>query len=143
MNTIIYAFGFLILTLIAAIDLKTQDVYLMMAIAGIIPLLFISSLSIIIFSIITFIIFYLYSLITKKLGSGDSFVYVLAALLLNSPNSAFNMIFFSFVLAAIYSLILKLKGINRFIALCPFILVSTIFIKFTNFNILYNIVIFN
>lgn len=141
MNFLIYTYGFLILILISIIDLKTQDVYLIMPIAGMIPLLFISSLPIIIFSIITFVTFYLYSLITKKLGTGDSFVFALAALLLDSPNLVFNMIFLTFALAIIYTLILKLKGINRFIAFCPFILVSTIFIKFTNLNILQNIII--
>lgn len=141
MNFLIYTYGFLILILISIIDLKTQDVYLIMPIAGIIPLLFISSLQTIISSIIIFIIFYLYGSLTKKLGTGDSFVFALAALLLNSPNSTFNMIFLTYILAVIYTLILKLKGVNRFIAFCPFILVSTIFIKFTNFNILQNIII--
>lgn len=129
MKTIIYVYGLIMLTVISIIDYKTKDVFIIMPIAGILPLMFVSSMVTITFSIVVFIIFLVVTSYTEKLGKGDSYVFLLAALLLNSPDTAFKMIFMTFTLAFVYSMILKIKGISEFNALCPFILVSTLLVK--------------
>ncbi|MBU3173299.1 hypothetical protein [Clostridium estertheticum] len=130
MINLIYIYSFVLLIFISAIDFKTKEIYIVMPIAGIIPLLLVSLLPSIIFACIIFVTFFIINLFTVKLGRGDNYVFVLSALMLNSPNQAFVMIFVTFTIALIYSLVLKRKGINRFNALCPFILIATMLVKF-------------